>query len=230
MKIGLLTIATNLYTDFIHKLYESADKYFCKDYDTKYYLFTNNVNFNVQTNKKYKILFIDHEKWPFITLKRYHIFSLYEKELLEMDYLYYCDADMLFVNNVQDDILGERVATIHPGFYNKNKNSYTYETNLKSKAYISKPNGKQYYAGGFNGGSTEEFLKMSKILKNNIDIDLKNNIIAKWHDESHLNHYYNITTTPTLELSPSYCYPENWCIPFDKKILALDKNHKKYQV
>ena len=41
------------------------------------------------------------------------------------------------------------------------------------------------------GGKTIDFLKMSDLLEKNIDIDEKNNYIAIWHDESHLNKYIN---------------------------------------
>jgi hypothetical protein len=41
-------------------------------------------------------------------------------------------------------------------------------------------------------------------------------------DESHWNAY--IKKHPAKLLSPSYCYPETWHIPFEKRILALKKN------
>ena len=47
-----------------------------------------------------------------------------------------------------------------------------------------------------------------------------------WHHESHLNRYF-IDNPPTIMLSPEYCYPENWDIPFKKRLLALDKNHEE---
>jgi histo-blood group ABO system transferase len=230
MKIGLLTIATNKYTDFVNRLYDSADKYFCAEHEVTYFLFTNKTDFVPQTKRNYKILHIDHEPWPMITLKRYHSFCCYEQELSEMKLVYYCDADMLFVDKVGNEIIGEKVVTTHPGFYNKPRKHFTYDNNPNSKAYIPPHMGKKYYAGGFNGGKTEEFLKMSRHIMNNVDEDLRQGIIARWHDESHLNHYYNIVARPSLELTPSYCYPENSNIPFPKKLLALDKNHKEYQI
>ena len=54
----------------------------------------------------------------------------------------------------------------------------------------------------------------------------KKNIIAIWHDESHINRYF-IDNPPTIILSPSYCYPENLKLPYKKRLLALDKNHAK---
>lgn len=230
MKIGLLTLATNRYTDFVDKLYQSGDEYFCKNYDVTYFLFTDKTDFQPKTDRCCKNLKIEHETWPNITLKRYHSFCKYQQELSEMDYLYYCDADMLFVDAVGHEIFSSRVVTLHPGFYNKPRHHFTYENRPSSSAYIPPHSGKRYYAGGFNGGSSSEFLKMSQHIMNNVNLDLTNNIIARWHDESHLNHYYNIVSKPTLELSPSYCYPESWNIPFQKRLLALDKNHKEYQV
>jgi histo-blood group ABO system transferase len=230
MKIGLLTIATNKYTDFVNTLYESADRHFCNDHEVTYFLFTNKTDFVPQSKRNCEVFHIEHESWPMITLKRYHTFCRYKQELLKMDYVYYCDADMLFVNDVSDEIIGEKVVTLHPGFFNKPRNQFTYDTNYKSKAFISPMKGNRYYAGGFNGGRTEQFLNMSAHIMNNIDEDLKQGIVARWHDESHLNHYYNIITRPTIELSPSYCYPESWKLPMPKILLALDKNHKEYRV
>jgi hypothetical protein len=230
MKIGLLTIATNKYTDFVNNLYMSADKYFCNQFEVTYFLFTNNNDFSPQSKREVKIMPVQHEKWPMSTLKRYHFFNQYKNELYKVDYIYYCDADMLFVNTVSKEIISDKVATIHPGFYNKQRSKFTYESREESKAYIPKNRGKRYYAGGFNGGSSKSFLKMSKIIAANVDEDMNKNIIALWHDESHLNHYYNMVTKPTRELTPSYCYPEKWKMPFRKILLALDKNHSEYQV
>jgi histo-blood group ABO system transferase len=63
-------------------------------------------------------------------------------------------------------------------------------------------------------------------ISKNIKIDFEKNFIAVWHDESHLNRYM-IDNTPTKILTPSYCYPENMYLPYHKKLLALDKNHKE---
>ena len=65
-------------------------------------------------------------------------------------------------------------------------------------------------------------------LTQNVETDEKNGIMAIWHDESHLNKYINeIKGTKINILNPGYCYPENWNLPFKKKLLALQKNHNK---
>lgn len=166
----------------------------------------------------------DHIPWPGTTLMRYHMFCKNRDALKDMDYLFYSDADMLFVDAVGDEILGDTVATIHPGFYNKPRSLYTYEKRPESSAYIPPNEGYAYFAGGFNGGKTEKFLQMAETIKKNIDTDESRNIVAIWHDESHMNKFFSVNM-PSNILNPSYCYPENSNIPFKKRLLALDKNH-----
>ena len=50
---------------------------------------------------------------------------------------------------------------------------------------------------------------MIETLNKHIDQDLANNHIAVWHDESHLNWYYN-TYKPQVILPPAYCYPDHY--------------------
>jgi hypothetical protein len=227
MKIGLLVIATNKYTQFLEPLLKSADNFFLKNNDVTYFVFTNK-EINIETHRKIEIINVEHKEWPWMTLGRYGIFSNNSGKLSKMDYLYYCDADMLFNDTVGDEIIGDRVSTIHPGYYsNPHSSNIALEKRKESLAYLPPNTIRYYYAGGFNGGSSSEFLKMSKIVSNNIDIDLKtHNIIAEWHDESHMNRYF-FENKPTIELPPSYCYPESWNLPFDKLLIALDKNHNE---
>jgi histo-blood group ABO system transferase len=227
MKIGLLIIATNKYTQFLQPLIEGADNFFLKNHEVNYFVFTNR-EINIPSTRNIVKVDTEHKDWPWMTLGRYKIFTNNSDMLSEMDYLFYCDADMKFVGNVGDEILGERVGTIHPGFFhNPNSSNVALEKRPQSLAYLPINTIKNYYAGGFNGGTSEEFLKMSKIISNNIDIDLeKHNIIAEWHDESHMNKYF-YENNPSIELSPSYCYPESLSLPFEKKLLALNKNHNE---
>ena len=227
--IGLLIIATNKYTQFVSPLIESADKHFFKNHNVTYFVFTNKFD---DIEGRNDIIKIDktHEQWPLITLGRYKTIHKSADILSKMDYLFYCDADMLFVDEVGDEILPDEnsnglVGTIHPGFFHGNRELYSYETNPNSTAYISPQEGVFYYAGGFNGGTTNSFLTMAKTLSERINKDLENNIIAVWHDESQMNRY--MVDNPPKSLSSSYCYPENWNIPFERKLLALDKNHEE---
>jgi histo-blood group ABO system transferase len=228
MKIALLNIATNKYISFLPNLYTTADQLFLKNHDVDYFLFSN-LDFKVNNCKRNVITRkIEHKPWPYMTLYRYKFFVQAEEQLKQYDYLYYCDADMYFFSEVGDEILSDRVGTLHPGFFNKDKELFTYEKNPQSTAFLSNKDGEHYYAGGFNGGSSSEFLKMAKTIDENISKDEANNIIAKWHDESHLNKYLS-TNKPTNILSPLYCFPDRCTSNMQPKIIAITKNHELFR-
>jgi histo-blood group ABO system transferase len=226
MKVGLLIIATNKYTQFLQPLIESADKFFLPNQEVSYFIFTNK-NIEIYSNRKVVKIDVEHREWPWMTLGRYKIFSNNSEILSKMDYLYYCDVDMRFVSEVGDEVLSERVATQHPGYYGRRG---TPETRIESLACVRENEEMQYFAGGFNGGKSEEYLKMARHISNNIDIDYSRGIIAIWHDESHMNRYF-IDNQPTKILDPSYCCNEGWInCPFGRRLLALDKNHSEIRV
>ena len=220
MKVGLLIISTNKYIQFLQPLIFSADEFFIKDKDVTYFIFTDK-EIEVETNRKIVKINTEHREWPWMTLGRYKIFTENSEELSKMDYLYYCDVDMRFVSTVGEEIIGDLVATKHPGYFGRRG---TPEENPLSTACVSQHEYMEYFAGGFNGGTSLEYLKMANVISKNIDKDYSNNIIAIWHDESHMNRYF-IDNKPTKILSPSYCYGESMNIPFERKLIALDKNH-----
>lgn len=219
-KIGLLVVATGRYIQFVEPLVKSADKHFCTNHQVTYFVFTDG---QVPLGKN--IVRIEQKRlgWPYDTMMRISMYDKHRDQLGKMDYLFATDADMLFVDTVGDEILSDRVATQHPGFVGRRG---TYETNTISTACVGPREGQQYFAGGFNGGSSKEFLQMAHTITENINKDLEKNFIAVWHDESHINRYF-IDNPPTKILSPSYCYPESWNIPYHRRLLALDKNHSE---
>lgn len=222
MKVGLLIIATNKYAQFLQPLIESADKYFLPNNDeVNYFIFTNS-EFDVISKRNIIKVETEHNEWPWMTLGRYKIFSNNSEILSEMDYLYYCDVDMRFESEVGDEIIDDLVATQHHGYYMMRG---TPETNPLSLACVFSNEQMQYFAGGFNGGSSKEYLKMAKKLSDNIERDYSNGIIAIWHDESHINRYF-IDNKPTKILNPGYCFYENSDDKrFEKKLIALIKKH-----
>ena len=233
MKICILTIATNKYIQFVERLLDNIEENFLNGHEIQCILFTDH---EVETSDNVKVCQIDHESWPIPTLKRYNYFMKESDFISQFDYCYYFDADMAIIDKVGDEILGDLVATKHPGQSFHNINDMTYDRNQNSLAYVPYGEGKTYYAGGFNGGKTKNFLKMSKVISERVNDDLERGVIALWHDESHMNRYM-IDNPPTLSLSPSYCYPEaalknpqGWVLSSNfpeikPKILALDKNY-----
>jgi hypothetical protein len=79
--------------------------------------------------------------------------------------------------------------------------------------------------GAFFGGRTSIFLSIAERCSEAIDDDLKRGIVAVWHDESHLNRYY-CDHPPDLVLPPNYCYPEASGLPYEAKLMVMNKDHE----
>ncbi len=220
--IGLLIVATGKYISFVDPLIQSAKKYFCLQHHVTYFVFTDQ---EFQPPENTVCVYQPRLGWPYDTMMRYNVYFNNQQLFAEQDYLFACDADMLFVGDVGEEILGKRVATLNPGYIGK---IGPYERNVNSKACVWPREGRYYFAGGFYGGEREAFLHILKTNIDRIDIDLKRGIIALWHDESHWNRYC-IDFPPSVILNPSYCYPESWQLPYPKKLIALDKNHVEFR-
>ncbi len=220
--VGVLIVATGKYINFVEPLITSAEKYLLPAHQKTYFIFTDG-----QAPARHNVVSVYQQRlgWPYDTLMRCSIYTAHAELYTSIDYLFALDADMLFVDTVGDEILGKRVATQHPGFVGRRG---TYETNGCSTACVRDHEGTCYFAGGFHGGSRDEFLRLASTMYHNILKDLEHDFIAIWHDESHLNRYF-IDNAPTVVLNPSYCYPGNKRIPFAKKLVALDKNHAEYR-
>lgn len=221
--IGLLIMATGKYDVFVDPLIQSARKYFCPSHKVTYFVFAD--GHRITPGDDIVCTFQKRLGWPFDTMMRNSIYYQNRDILSEQDYLFAIDADMLFVDTVGDEILGKRVATMHPGFVDKRG---SYETNPQSLACVHKNEGEYYFAGGFFGGTRKEFLKIVQETTRRIQMDLEQGIIAVWHDESHWNRYC-IDFKPTVILSPSYCYPDNWSLNYPRKLLCLTKKHAEFR-
>ncbi len=225
-KIGLITIATGKYDCFIPGLFNSFKQHFITNCNSDLIVLTDSEKIN--NEDRLFVYKVPHTNWPMSTLLRFKYFTQNKDFLEEYDYLYFIDCDMVFNENISEEILPNNefkyVGTIHPGFYTDMKNA-TFENNPECKAFIPKEKQNTYYQACFFGALKDEFLSMSQHLNDNIDLDLSKNIIALWHDESHLNAYFAYRNV--LKIHPGYAYPELLNIPFQKKIIHLSKNHSE---
>jgi hypothetical protein len=231
--INIITICTGKYTIFFEDFYKSCEKFFLKNYVKKYFVFTDG---DIIQNEK--IIKINQSKlgWPYDTMMRFKMFNSIEN-ILNGEYVFFFNVNMIFVDYIDDDIIPKEendylMGVCHPGYINTDKNHLPYERNPNSNLYIPFGDGSYYFQGCFNGGRKKEFIEMSKILSEKIELDLSNRIIPVWHDESALNWYFNKKNT--LRLEPSYAYPESFengsefekeiIKMFHKKIIQIDKN------
>ena len=167
------------------------------------------------------------------TIKRFSIFNSSKELLSQQDYLYFLNANMLCVEDINDEIIPDEkndylTAVQHPGFYSQENYNFTYERNPKSKFYVSYDEGQCYFQGCFIGGRSNEFLNMSEYLDSLIDEDLSNDIIPVWWDESALNWYYKDKNP--LIIDRHYAYPENHVYPnvFLEKTKILKRDKSKF--
>lgn len=220
-KIGLLVMATGKYIQFVEPLIKGADKYFFKGHDVTYFIFTDG---DAPQHQNIVKIFQKRLGWPYDTLMRPVIYYESRELLCSMDYLFACDADMEFVGDIGEEILAPLIGTLHPGYFGTKG---TPDHNPLSTAYITPGANKYYFCGGFNGGSSQEYLKLCEVISKNILTDLEKNIIAVWHDESHINRYF-FDHSPKV-LSPSYCfvdwYVDKWGTKYSPKLVALVKSH-----
>ena len=228
-RVAMNILAIAKYVVFLKPLIASADKYFMKGHDVTYVVFTDNVGLaskQIKTNRKVKFVSERNQGWPNNALIKFQLISKHRKVYKSVDYIFQVDADMRFVSEVNSEALGLRVGTLHPGYWNKPRSTFTYDSNPRSLAYVKPSEGEYYYASGVFCGCRDEIITMSETLEKNIQSDLtKLNYIAVWHDESHLNRYF-VDHPPTKILSPEYCFPEYGMGGVKRRrILALNKNH-----
>jgi hypothetical protein len=139
--------------------------------------------------------------WPGASLMRYHAFLSQEEALRGYEHLLYLDVDMLACQRVtEEELFSDGItAVIHPGYPG------TFERRRESTAYVE--GDPAYYQGCLQGGRTDPFLEMCRVLAASIDADKAKGITAVWHDESHLNRYL-LDHPPARALTPAYAYPD----------------------
>ena len=215
MKIGILYICTGKYDVFWNDFYKSAEQFLLPNSDKQYFVFTDSET--IQSTDNIHKIYQEKLGWPKDTLMRFHLFLNIEEELKKMDYLFFFNAKYTFIKAISENELlptekdNFLTGQLHPVAYHKKRKNFDYETNSKSTAFIQEKAGTYYFAGGLIGGRTSEFLQLCHQLKNCIDIDFSNNIVAKWHDESHINNYFS--KKEPKKLHPGYCYPQGWYLP-----------------
>lgn len=193
--------------------------------------------------------------WPDATLLRYQIFrDQYSK--MNTDVLMHLDADMFLVANPWEKVrklsANDQICLIeHPGFWrSKGLSRVTFylrypltmykdlrmminvggigawETHTQSTAFVPRKLRKRYFCGGTWFGPRKKIGEMLEELSRQVSEDKTNGVIAKWHDESHLNKWAIKKSINTY--SPELCFDETY--PQLKKIkpsiIAVRKKEK----
>ena len=212
MKTSVVFIGTDKYLNFLPSYYQSIKDNLSENNKLSFHVFTDRVN-DASWPNDMNVYKISHMRWPFVTLLRYKIMSYALDYITDSDFCIFADADLLWKDktNVLDLFNDKQYFGVqHPGFVFNPKNA-TFETNKLSAAYVNESEDRSvYWQGCLWGAKSESFKKMIIKLNENVDLDYNNNIVARWHDESHLNRYFINHKNEVNTLHPGYATPELW--------------------
>jgi hypothetical protein len=234
-RVGILTVCTGRYVQYMARHIQSILHSFLPEYPKFFFVFTddvkhvNDVFHDLRRRDEThgvaaaNVTRIACRGYPADTLYRYHYILMRHVELLALtDMVFYMDVDLLMeadidVQEVAPTQHRPLVAVRHP----LQDHAGTPETRPESAAYVPPyDSGPCYVAGGFVGGRTPDFLRMAKYIAEGIDRDDAAEVVAIWHDESHLNMYMAKHTHLFRILPPAYLYPDTWDIPYERRIVV----------
>jgi hypothetical protein len=225
MRIGILYICTGKYSIFWKDFFLKTEQNFLPGMHKEYFVFTDAKKLYSDRIPRIHKIYQEKLGWPFDTLKRFDMFLRVENELEKFDYLFFFNANMRVVEKVNETFLPSAeeglVAVKHTWGSNPDPIELPVETNPESTAYIEPGTATHYFMGGLNGGISRPYIQLMKDINRNIYQDLSKNIIAVWHDESHLNKY--LLNKRIKIMGPEYGYPQGSGLPFKPKIIILEK-------
>jgi hypothetical protein len=229
MKIAVMYIAIGAYSVMWDGFYSSAKENLFAGNSVHYFLFSDKEDLSFD---KRDVTFIKSKDygWPGNTLYRFRMFSSISSELAYFDYCYFFNANAYINKPVGLALLPAKgsdiVSVEHFNFKGRNPAWFGYERRKKSTAYVPWGQENEHFCQAcLIGATSSEFIKMSRMLEQNIDEDDKNGICAKWHDEDHFNKYIigkNATILPI-----NYAYPSRLLTPESKDtalIIMRDKS------
>ncbi|MAG24408.1 hypothetical protein CMI47_02415 [Candidatus Pacearchaeota archaeon] len=238
-KVAIIFIGTSKYADFFPEWKRCVDKHFLKECDKTIIAITDRVDeeyFHLEDVYCGKVA---HMEWPFITVLRFRFINEIPG-LKQFDYVFFLDADLFPSNDILlSEIISpdkKLVGVQHPGnFLDSTWN--TLDRTPGSTACVSGDITSYgttfYHQGCLWGGTGKAVSEMVLKLAKNVDADLKNNIMAIWHDESHMNKYFLENIADVHTLHSGFAYPEhgNWAVIEDNleiKMVHKEKSHEDF--
>ncbi|XP_077429778.1 globoside alpha-1,3-N-acetylgalactosaminyltransferase 1-like isoform X1 [Vanacampus margaritifer] len=211
IRIGLLTLVVGTYAQHVRRFISSAEIYFLPSQMVTYYILIDNPRtldppIKLGPGRELKVLPVTEFPGKLVYRRMPILADTIKNQIgREVEYIFCADIDQEFVAPVEEEILGDLVATLHPELYGKPRKGLPYEKDEDSSAYVKKDEGDYYYTSELYGGLVRDVYRMALGCSLLILKDQANGIMASGHEESYLNRYL-ITHRPTCVLSPEY----NW--------------------
>ena len=230
--ITICLIATRNYIQHCNNLIADLEKN-CRNAELQLLIFSDNPPEILKTRRHVaKTILIPSFGWPEATIKRYELISENHKEI-RGNYVIYMDSDLRVMRNFVPEFIrltsSEKMSLVaHPGFWRPKRIARimlyltspkllmrdirrriligglgSWETSVKSTAFVARKMRRSYVCGGFWGGTKNIVLGMCGELAESVRIDNQNNVVAVWHDESHLNAW--LSKNDSVILTPEFC-------------------------
>jgi FkbM family methyltransferase len=228
-RVAVVSLAVGKYVDFLDRWADSIRAKFLPGVDKTMFVFSDAQALPADD---LRIIPASALPWPLTTLFKFRYFRGILPELRAYDWVVHIDMDM-FVNEVVEpgELLSvgtEYFGTRHP--YWTGDFSAFRENNPASRACMDESlNVPAYWQGCFWGGRSRSVQRLIEQCAEAVDADLTRNVIARWHDESHLNRFLALNQDTVKTLTPAFAYPERWDGRFDRKIVHVHKDDVKYQ-
>ena len=189
--IGIYYIATGIYKNNFNPFIKSINNFF-PQYNKKIILLSDGLEEYIdyqENNIHIEHHYIEDHPWPIVALFRFHYLVKYK---VNCDYIFFINSNSMILPNKLYNWFDENKINVTKHFSYRSGIKTTYELllpsddNPNSTSYIGNIN-YIYCQSGFFGGPSNLIYDMCEDIITMIDIDLKNNIIAKWHDETYFN-------------------------------------------
>jgi len=245
MHVAVLFIGTSRYIDFLPRYHETVRTRFLPRTPKQFFVFTDRTEHPAIAAPDISVFPTEHQKWPLVTLLRFKTIMKAATELARFSHVVFIDGDMYVDQGVEEAEFFAHDKPLfgvqHPGFVVRNLRTWvwrhvlrrtgTFERDAHSLACVApKDDLSTYWQGCFWGGTTGPVLEMVAELERRIDDDLGRGVIARWHDESHLNRYFIQHRSEVHTFDPGYAYPERWTFPFARRIVHIAKDNAALQV
>ncbi|XP_029358454.1 globoside alpha-1,3-N-acetylgalactosaminyltransferase 1-like isoform X2 [Echeneis naucrates] len=239
IRAGLLVLVVGSYSHFVRGFLTSAELYFLPGQMVTYYILTDSPHsldplIELGPQRQLKVVPVaELPGWDRLAHRRMALLADAIRNPIssEVEFIFCADIDQKFVGPVGEEILGDLVATLHPELYGMPRNTFPYEVEDVSSAYVEEDEGDYYYTSELYGGLVSEMYRLARTCSLLILQDLENKVVARGLEESYLNRYL-IDHRPTCVLSPEYSWWDS-ALAVDvpvQRLVSLGRQCESYDI